>query len=144
MKQFLSILIVLVVSSVALGQPVAPTFVVNGYRVTFDADVIQLMPAADLVVDGIVLNDPGIIAVTAPSNNIVVDIQPDVHYTVFMLGREEVPGDLSRIRLDDSFMVSMTRTDQIRDAWFNLGKARAKIDLLDPTFDEYSDALSGR
>lgn len=150
MKKFLSIAIVLFVSSVAFAEPPTPGFIVDGYTLTFQTtDVVQIMPAP-VIVKGTVLNDPSLVAKSGVPGQLVVDLEPDVHYSIFMLSSEETTGDSIRLRVDvdgglviPTIVVPLTRTEKIRKAYGDFGEAQIMLHALNPNFDEYTDALGG-
>lgn len=120
MKRILAIALVLIISSVSLGQPAhTPSYTVTGYTVTFDADFVGFDangPMPESLIDGVVINWPHTYSARSETDNVVVLVKPGVSYNVTMLGRPDDPSTPNRNLVSDVVQVQLTEQDEIQMA----------------------------
>lgn len=131
---------VLLTASTAFAQPHVPSSSVDGYTVTFDANVVEIVPAPDSVVAGTILSGT-LFASPDFLSNIAVTLIPGTSYSIRMLGQSEDPSNPNRQVVTEVLLVSMTDRDRIREAWADLGGAIATLRALAADFDTLAAAL---
>jgi len=137
---YLSFSLALMIGSSVFAQQHIPSFTTDRQTITFDAEIVEIVPAPKYLVNGWKMLGNSTMFGTQ-STPIQLLLEYDVAYTVNMMGRPADPLDPDRATVTDTVTITATDEEKIRYYWNQQGISNAFFHTNEFTFETISNAL---